>query len=71
MLPFFSKYWACHQQRGQALEDMRQCLWAAWIAKFPIDFIALTGHCSTKADESDCHRRKLRVCDLYSFRGGG
>ncbi|KAK0436081.1 uncharacterized protein EV420DRAFT_1487674 [Desarmillaria tabescens] len=51
-------------------KDMRQHLWEAWMAKFPINFIALTGRYSTKVDESDCHQRKLRCIEAYLLRFG-
>ncbi|KAK0494280.1 hypothetical protein EDD18DRAFT_1107309 [Armillaria luteobubalina] len=70
MLPFIAEYWDSHHLGGQVLENMRLRLWAAWLAKFPIDFIALMGWSSTKEDEEDCHHRKLRCIEAYLLRMG-
>ncbi|KAK0475996.1 hypothetical protein EDD18DRAFT_1115662 [Armillaria luteobubalina] len=70
MLPFIAEYWDSRCLGGQVLENMRLQLWAAWLAKFPIDFIALTGQSSTKEDEEDCHHRKLQCIEAYLLRMG-
>ncbi|KAK0474656.1 hypothetical protein EDD18DRAFT_1116442 [Armillaria luteobubalina] len=65
MLPFITEYWDSRRLGGQVLENMCLRLWAAWLAKFPIDFIALMGWSSTKEDEEDCRCRKLRCIEAY------
>ncbi len=65
MKPFVADYWKSRRLGGQPLEDMHKCLWNAWSAKFPIDFLALTGRFSTKEDKADCCRWKLRVCIVH------
>ncbi|KAK0492875.1 hypothetical protein EDD18DRAFT_1357252 [Armillaria luteobubalina] len=65
MLPYVAEYWNSRCLGGQTLENMHSQLWEAWLAKFPIDFIALMGRSSTKEDEEDCHRRKLRCIEAY------
>ncbi len=67
MMPLVPEYWKAYQQGEQALEAIRPRIWKIWHAKFPIDFIALTGRYSTKEDDSDCRRRKLRVRSYYYF----
>ncbi|SJL02919.1 uncharacterized protein ARMOST_06260 [Armillaria ostoyae] len=67
---FVADYWKSRHLGGQPLEDIRERLWETWSAKFPIDFLALTGHFSTKEDEADCHRQKLRCIESYLIRLG-
>ncbi|PBK70542.1 hypothetical protein ARMSODRAFT_974466 [Armillaria solidipes] len=70
MMPLVPEYWKARQQGEQALEAIRPRIWETWHAKFPIDFLALTGHYSTKEDDSDCRRRKLRCIKRYLLRLG-
>ncbi|KAK0234817.1 hypothetical protein EDD85DRAFT_792809 [Armillaria nabsnona] len=65
MMPLVPEYWKAHQQGEQALEVIRPHIWTTWLAKFPIDFVALTGRYSTKEDDIDCRRRKLRCIKRY------
>ncbi|KAK0183864.1 hypothetical protein F5146DRAFT_1007286 [Armillaria mellea] len=67
MIPLVPEYWKAHQQGKQALEAIRLHIWETWLAKFPIDFLALTGCYSTKEDDIDCRHRKLRVHSSYYF----
>ncbi|KAK0183897.1 hypothetical protein F5146DRAFT_1007048 [Armillaria mellea] len=70
MIPLVPEYWKARQQGKQALEVIRPCIWETWLAKFPIDFLALTGRYSTKEDDIDCHRRKLRCIERYLLHLG-
>ncbi|SJL07085.1 uncharacterized protein ARMOST_10428 [Armillaria ostoyae] len=70
MMPLVPEYWKAHQQGEQALEAIHPRIWETWHAKFPIDFLALTGHYSTKEDDSDCRCRKLRCIERYLLRLG-
>ncbi|KAK0505582.1 hypothetical protein EDD18DRAFT_1344396 [Armillaria luteobubalina] len=70
MLLYVAEYWNSRRLGGQTLENMRSQLWEASLAKFPIDFIALTGRSSTKEDEEDCRHRKLRCIEAYLHRMG-
>ncbi|KAK0453967.1 hypothetical protein EV421DRAFT_1730897 [Armillaria borealis] len=67
---FVADYWKSRRLGGQPLEDIRKHLWETWSAKFPIDFLALTGRFSTKEDEADCCRRKLRCIESYLIHLG-
>ncbi|KAK0184975.1 hypothetical protein F5146DRAFT_1006036 [Armillaria mellea] len=65
MIPLVPEYWKARQEGKQALEAIRPRIWETWLAKFPIDFLALTGCYSTKEDDIDCRRRKLRCIERY------
>ncbi|KAK0188507.1 hypothetical protein F5146DRAFT_1002588 [Armillaria mellea] len=70
MKTFLSEYWDAHQIRGDALDRVRSTLWNAWLAKFPITFIALAGRYSTKEDEEFCRHKKLARIEEYLLHLG-
>ncbi|SJL15069.1 uncharacterized protein ARMOST_18551 [Armillaria ostoyae] len=70
MKTFLSEYWDAYQLGGDALDRVRLTLWKAWLAKFPITFIALAGRYSTKEDEEFCWCKKLACIEEYLLHLG-
>lgn len=58
------EYMLTRHKGGQALAAIHRRLWSLWIRRFPILFIQICGHYSTKDDEAYCRRKKLKVCLL-------